>query len=181
MMSKLSWRALALATAVGSTLVLAWMSQLPYAAEATRDGLIRLSWRARGERIQECRPLSEEEQAQLPPHMRRPEVCEGRVAPYLLSLELDGAVSLLDTVRAAGARHDRPLYVFHDIPVAPGTHEVRVRFARQPTGSDEPTTEVASPLELELETSVDVAAGEIALITLDPASGALVLRQRAER
>lgn len=180
-MRKLSWRAFALITAVGSALALAWLSQVPYAAEAARDGLIRLSWRARGERVQRCRPLSEEEQAQLPPHMRQPEVCEGRVAPYVLSLELDGAVSLIDTVRASGARRDRPLYVYHDVPVAPGTHEVRVRFVRQPAGADEPPVQEATPRALELEASVSVAAGEIALITLDPASRALVLRQRSGR
>lgn len=113
--------------------------------------------------------------------MRQPEVCEGWVAPYLLSLELDGAVSLIDTVRASGARQDRPLYVFHDVTVDPGTHEVRVRFIRQPAGTEEPPVQEAKPRELQLEASVSVAAGEIALITLDPASRALVLRQRTGR
>ncbi len=181
MMSDLVRRVLALAVAVGGALVLAWLSQAPYAAETGRDGVVRLSWRARGERVEQCRPLSEEERAQLPPHMRLPEVCEGKIAPYVLSLELDGALALLDTIRATGARGDRPLYVFHDVPVAPGSQEVRVRFVRQLEVSDESPGPATAPIELELETSINVAPGAIALITLDPASGALILRQRTDR
>lgn len=181
MTSEWARRALALATAVGAALILAWLSQAPYAAEAANDGLIRLSWRARGERVQECRRLSEEEQAQLPPHMRQPEICEGRVAPYLLSVELDGAPALLDTVRASGARQDRPLYVFRDLPVAPGTHRVSVRFSRLDADSSQPPAGEAAPRKSELKTTVSVAAGEIALITFDPSGRALVLRQATER
>ncbi len=176
-----SRRALALVTALGAALALAWLSQAPYAAEAASDGLIRLSWRARGERVQACRRLSEEEQAELPLHMRQPEICEGKVAPYHLSVELDGATALLDTVRASGARKDRPLYVFHDIAVAPGAHRVRVHFRRLLADSSEPPPAEATPRELELDASVTVAAGAIALITLDPAGRALVLRQGMQR
>jgi hypothetical protein len=52
-------------------------------------------------RMQECRRLSPEELEALPVHMRRPEVCAGRVAPYRLQVLLGGAM-VTDTVIGAG-------------------------------------------------------------------------------
>src|SRR5690606_15072501 len=95
------------------------------------DAVLRLSWRVRGIRIQECRTLTPEELDALPPHMRRPEVCEGRIAPYRLRVRVDCRVLADTLVHAAGAREDRPVYVFREFRVVPGVHRVDLRFVRE--------------------------------------------------
>ena len=128
--------------AAGLLLALGALSRLPYDAEGADAALLRLSWRIRGERVQECRPLTEEERAALPPHMQREEVCEGRIAPYRLRLRVDGQELEASTVTAAGARQDRPLYVFREIPLPPGEHRLEVSFIR--AGGEAPVGSAAA-------------------------------------
>ena len=93
-----------------------------------RTSLLRLSWRIRGEPVRSCRILSPAEVEALPQHMRRDEVCETRVEPYRLQVDIDGQRVLADTLHAAGARQDRPIYVYYDLPLAPGEYAIDVRF-----------------------------------------------------
>ncbi|HEX7091319.1 MAG TPA: hypothetical protein VF192_14350 [Longimicrobiales bacterium] len=113
---------------------LAALSRAPYREPGADEAVLRLSWRVRGIRVQECRSLTPEELAALPPHMRRPEVCEGRIAPYRLRVRVDGRVLADTLVHAAGAREDRPVYVFREFRVLPGVHRVDLRFVREAVG-----------------------------------------------
>ena len=117
------------AVALAAALSLAALSQVPWTATA-HEAELRLAWRARVPRVEECRRLTPEEQAELPVHMRRDEICEGRVASYRLEVRVDGEVRRRATVSGAGARGDRPLYVFETLPLSPGRHRVRVLFTR---------------------------------------------------
>lgn len=103
-------------------------SQAPWTATPEDQALLRLSWRAQSETTEECRPLTEKEKAELPIHMRVPEVCESRAVPYLLRVTIDGTALLADTVHGAGAREDRPIYVFREIGLPPGRHTIDVEF-----------------------------------------------------
>ena len=107
------------------------LSRAPYREPDAEDAVLRLSWRVRGIRVRECRTLTPDELDALPPHMRRPEVCEGRIAPYRLRVRVDGRVLTDTLVHAAGAREDRPLYVFREFRVMPGVHRVDLRFVRE--------------------------------------------------
>lgn len=107
------------------------LSRTPYREPGADDAVLRLSWRVRGIRVRECRTLTPEELDALPPHMRRPEVCEGRIAPYRLRVRVDGRVLTDTLVHAAGAREDRPLYVFREFRVVPGVHRVDLLFVRE--------------------------------------------------
>jgi hypothetical protein len=99
------------------------------------DAMLRLAWSARAERIEHCHAQSEEALARLPPHMRQAVVCEGTTAAYRLEVRHGGAVVLDDAVRAGGIRHDRPLYVFREIPVPSGEASVSVRLTRIEPGA----------------------------------------------
>lgn len=147
------------------------LSRMPYVVESSDAAGVRLSWRFRAT-MEECRELSEEELAELPVHMRRPVVCERRVPPHRLRVEVDGRLLLDEVVRSAGAQQDRPLYVFREIPVEPGRRRVRVRFERVDGGEREEEGE-----ELTLETTLDLEPREVGLIGYDPGEGVL----RAER
>jgi hypothetical protein len=166
---------LAVAAALGG------LTRLPYRASAGEAAALRLTWRARVPRVEECRRLTPEEQAALPAHMRREEVCEGRVASYLLRVAVDGEVRREVRVEGAGARGDRPLYVFETVPVRAGRHRVEVTFERigaaaAPAG-DAGRDHV--PDRLALDAEVRVAAREILLVRYDAGGRRLVL-QRAD-
>ncbi len=164
-------RVLAAAVTLGAALTIAWLSQLPTTYARGDDALVRLSWRIDGQRIDECRPRTAAELEALAPHMRTPEVCTRGNLDYELRVSLDGAEITRDTVRPGGARRDRPIYVYRDIPVSPGTHSLDVLFAPVfPTGSS------ARPqaVELRFQGEVDVEAREVVLITADASASSLV-------
>lgn len=188
--------ALALAV-IASTGVL---TRYEYVAEPEEAAALRLAWRARVPLVAECRRLTPEEQAELPIHMRREEVCEGEVASYRLEVMVDGDIRHRATVAGAGARGDRPLYVFETVPLTPGRHDVRIVFAR--IGGDRVEGPVAGvegeqggedgedvvggaharrgaetvPDRLVLDQSVEVSSREIALVTYDATRRELVVR-----
>ncbi len=157
------------------------MSYLPYRTTGDTRAVARLAWRARGERVNQCRTRTPEELAQLPVHMRQVEVCERRLLPYRLVMSLDGSEVVNREVRGAGAREDRPLVVFEDLRIAPGSHRLAVRFTREEVKD---TTVAAgqglsTPARLVLDTVVTFAARRIVLVTYDEEREQLVLRDRS--
>lgn len=105
---------------------LAWTAQAPWGHPADH-GLLRLSWRTVGEEIK----LPRAQEANLPAHMKLPEAdaFDVRIRPYSLRLLVDGETRLQLLVESPGVRHDRPLSVFQEVPVPPGTHEITLIFA----------------------------------------------------
>ena len=151
---------------------LAWLSQIRVSTDPGVS-IVRLSWRTEAINVETCRVLSEEELARVPAHMRRAEECEGRRVDYEVALAIDGIVMVTDTVSPAGARRDRPVYVFHDQPVQPGTHSVAVGFmALVPADYDVGD----QSMRLEWAESVTLSPGQIALVTLDPEGRRLIRR-----
>ncbi len=173
-------RAIGALLALGGAAVLAVLSVVPYTVERADRAVIRLAWRARGERVRQCRRLTPAELERLPAHMRRDEVCERRMLPYRLRVVVDAAAVVDELVRAGGARADRPLFVFRDVAIAPGTHRLLVTFERE--GADEDTDEERetarehaeeTPSHLTLERVVTLASREIVLVTYDDEGKAL--------
>ena len=68
---------LGIVVAAVAVATLAALSAIPWTPEPGPEAVVRLSWRARGERVEVCRDLSAEELEALPQHMRRERVCEG--------------------------------------------------------------------------------------------------------
>ena len=159
---------------LASALLLLSIAGLSQLRVTTHEGgaIVRLSWRTEAINVEVCRTLSAEELARVPAHMRRPEECTGRRVDYLVELDIDGTVALADTVSPAGARRDRPVYVFHDEAVDTGTHDVRVVFtALVPDDYDS-----ATPVRREWTGSMALADGQIGLVTLD-AEGIRLMRR----
>ncbi len=161
--------------ALAGTAALAGLSRVPYAPVRADHAVLRLSWRVRGMSVETCRRLSAEEIAALPAHMRREEVCEGRVLPYRLVVAVDGDTVAVDTVHAAGARSDRPLYVFREVALPPGRHWIAVGFDRDPEAEADRRVQERGggragpvpPPSLGYRDSLTLGAGEVALITYD--------------
>jgi hypothetical protein len=171
---------LAVGLAAAVALALGALTRAPYTMEDSADAELRLTWRARASQVEECRRLTEAEQEALPVHMRREVICEGRVASYRLEVRVDGEVRHGATIRGAGARGDRPLYVFDAMRLPPGRHEVEVVFERIGTAADTsaaPPRSGSVPDRLELREDVELATGDVALVTYDATERRLVLRQ----
>lgn len=155
--------------------MISWLSRVPLPGADAGEAILRLSWRTLGVRVEECRPRTEEELAALAEHMRTPEVCVGGGADYELRVSVDGAELVRDTLVPAGARRDRPVYVFRDLALGPGDHRVEVDFRALVPSGYEP--EDGTPLEVEWSGEVELDPGEIGLVTLDRSGAALVHRE----
>jgi hypothetical protein len=174
--------------ALAGTALLAALSRAPQRVHAGEGGLLRLSWSGQPERVEACREVPEEELEKLPAHMRQRVICEGRSAQYHLTVVRDGDTLAQGPVWAGGVRHDRPIYLYREFPVAPGTHDLTLRFALADSVRDEEREgDQASdrrprgrldrlPRSLALDTTITLSAREVVLVTYDPAREALVVK-----
>lgn len=151
------------------------LTRVPYATGSGTEALLRLSWQARGERVERCRRATAEELAARPAHMRQEVICEGRqVAPYTLRIAVDGRVVDSGRVAGSGMAGEGTLYVLRELPVAPGSHRLSVRFEREPdgTGADSSALHDARrrtvPPRLTMDTTITLGAGEVVLVTYAP-------------
>lgn len=165
-----------LAAAVAAGIV--WASSVPLALNATSDGVLRLAWGARPERIETCREPRPEELANLPQHMRQARICEGVTAEYRLIVTGPDGVRLNRIVRGGGIRRDRPLYVFEELPVSPGAAVFNVAFERitHSAGEDDRSDEGAVPPSMSLDIRATVRPREVILVTYDAQRRELAVR-----
>jgi hypothetical protein len=129
-MTTMAARGTAWLLALGAAWGTAWLSRAPIAPHESDRAILRLAWSARPERMETCRPQSEEVLARLPPHMRQAMVCEGYTAEYRLQVRLDDALVIDRVVHGGGLRRDRALYVFEEVPLPPRETAVAVTFRR---------------------------------------------------
>jgi hypothetical protein len=169
---------------VGGLAGLGALSRAPYAWVADQ-AVLRLAWRARSVQVEVCRHRSAEELERLPVHMREDEVCEGRLLPYRLRAVVDSELVIDAVVHPAGARADRPIYVFREVPLDSGERRLQVRFERQGIAPIEPPEEhpeehgparVAPPV-LALDTAIRLGQRDVLLVTYDEQAQQLVLRR----
>ena len=145
-----------------------WLSQIRAGSEPA-TGALRLAWRLPGQSWLDCRPLSPEQIARLPAHMRRTQDCRTVHLHYRLRAWVDGALRVDREVAPLGARGDRPLYVEEDVPVEPGSRRVRIEF--------EPVNDPhEAGIALDYEASLDVRGGRARLITYDADEKRLMAR-----
>lgn len=171
-------RVVGAAVAVVVVGLVAAAGRAPWSAGEAERRVLRLSWRMAAPRVEVCREPSAEELEELPVHMRREEVCEGRVLPYRLRVVVDGEVRAEEELRPAGAREDRPLYVFHELDLRPGSRRIAVSFERDTLPDDLPggsADERSPPRRLDFRRTLRLEAGEVALVTYRPDRGRLVL------
>ena len=138
-------------------------STAPITVHPSDQGVLRLTWSARPERVEVCREQTAEELAKLPKHMRQPLICEGASVRYRLTVLNGDQVVAERIVRGGGLRHDRRLYVFHEVALDPGEASIKVRFDRIEA---EGTRSVAS--EDDVPTAEERRVGRPAAETVPP-------------
>jgi hypothetical protein len=90
--------------------------------------MIKLSFIHVGQRRVECRKLSPDEIARLPPNMRLTLDCPRERLPVFIELELDGKLLLRREIKASGLSHDRASSIYQKFVVPPGRHQVSARL-----------------------------------------------------
>ncbi len=170
-LNRIAGATIAVAALTGMT----WLSRVPISSGHSGASLLRLTWRARPERIETCVAQSPATLAALPPHMRQALLCDGVSATYRLEVRQDGNVVAEQVVAAGGLRRDRPLYVFREIPLPEGDATITVRFTRvearrEHDDEDQRRDELteAVPASLTWEQRVSFAQGQVRVISYDP-------------
>lgn len=117
------------------------------------------------DRVTECRRLTPEELAKLPPNMRRPTECPRERLPVVLELDLNGAPLLHASLPPTGLSGDGPsqLYRRFVLPAGDYTIAARLRDTRRATGFDHETTR-----------EVHLAAGQNLVVDFRPDSGFII-------
>jgi len=96
------------------------------------SGIVMLSFVHGADRRAECRRLSPEEIAKLPPNMRRVEDCPRRRRSIYVELDLDGRNVFRAHLPPAGIAGDGPSRVYERFVLPAGPYEVRVRMRDTP-------------------------------------------------
>lgn len=126
---------------------------------------IKLNFSHPGQRRVECRRLSPQEIAQLPPNMRRPLDCPRERLPVLVELELDGELLFRESLRPAGIAKDGVSSVYRRFVVASGPHRLvaRLRDSAREQGFD-----------YEHAAAIDLAPGQNFVVDFQAQSGGFV-------
>lgn len=117
--------------------IIAYFATRPVYRQFPQDkAQIKMSFAHGAARTRECRRLTPQEIAKLPPNKRRPNTCDrARVAVHV-QLDVDGKVIYDARLEPTGLAGDGPARAYEKFIVSPGAHIVtaRLRDNRETTG-----------------------------------------------
>lgn len=119
--------------------VIGYLSASPsYHYMDPEKALIKVTFSHAGQRKGDCRRLTPEEIAQLPPNMRRAIDCPRERVPLLVELLLDGEVLFRGSMPPSGLARDGTSSVYERFPVKAGRHRLvaRLRDSAREQGFD---------------------------------------------
>jgi hypothetical protein len=99
-----------------------------YRATPEGVGHLTLSFSHGADRRAACRRLSAEELAELPPNMRRTEICPRERPPVYVELKVDDETLFKAEVPPSGIAGDGPSRVFQRFQLPDGEYEVEVHL-----------------------------------------------------
>ena len=119
--------------------VIGYFSSAP-AYQQVPPGLaqIKLSFRHGGERVEDCRKLTQDELQALPANERRPNTCSRERVPVVVALILDGKPLYSAVLPPSGLAGDGPSETYVKFLVPAGHHalEDRLRDSKREEGYD---------------------------------------------
>jgi hypothetical protein len=139
----------------------------PYRVLGDNEALLRLSFMHAGKPRFECRQRTAEELAKLPPQMRAATDCPRERSPVVVRVELDGRAVVDEAFAPAGLARDGAAAAYRRLPIASGSHRLRVQVnddARAPG------------FPYEREARIDVRPGQVVLIDFNPEQGGVSIR-----
>lgn len=94
--------------------------------------VLTLSFGHGADRRAACRPATAEELADLPPNMRRKEICPRERPPIRVELDIDGRPAFQADVPPSGIAGDGPSRVHESFTLPAGPHTIGVRMRDRP-------------------------------------------------
>lgn len=131
------------------------------------EAVIKLSFTHTGKPVGECRPLSADELAKLPPNMRAPMKCPRERSPVTVEVDIGGQPVLRRVAAPSGLSRDGASAVYQRLRVAAGEQRLAVRLnddARQ------------AGFTYQREATVRLAPAQILVIDFDAEQGGITLR-----
>jgi len=109
-------------------MALVWyFSFQPPVRQLTADqAVITLGFSHAGERREDCRTLSPEELAKLPPNMRLQSDCPRERSPIAVDLLLDGTPVIQEVANPPGLYADQGVQIYRSVKVPVGEHRLKV-------------------------------------------------------
>jgi hypothetical protein len=129
--------------------------------------LIRLSLDHAGQHQGDCRRLTPEEIAKLPPRERRPLDCQRERFPVAIELALDGRPLVQAVIPPSGLSRDGPSFAYRRFPVPAGRHLLEARLR------DGPRTE---GYDYERRVEIVLVPGQNFVVAFRPDRGGFILQ-----
>jgi len=151
-----------------AALVTGYLSVSPTYEQAPPDmAQIKLSFTHGSARVEDCRRLTPQEIAALPPRERRPNTCSRERVPVYVEFAIDGALAHSETLEPSGVSRDGPARIYRKFLVPAGTHtlKARMRDSKRETGFD-----------YEMERQVMLTPGRSLAIDFRAESNGFILR-----
>lgn len=146
----------------------AWLSDRPTYRQIPQDsGIMMLTFVHGADRKGECRRLSPEEIAKLPPNMRRVQDCPRGRRPVDVELDIDGRTAYRASLPPTGIAGDGPSRVYQRFVLPAGDYDlaVRMRDSGRSEGFDHKSTK-----------HVALAPAQMLVIDFRPEAGEFVFR-----
>ena len=146
----------------------AWLSDRPtYRQIPEGFGVVMLTFVHGADRRGECRRLTPEEIARLPPNMRRVQDCPRVRRPIYVELDVDGRNIYRASLPPTGIAGDGPSRVYQRFVLPAGKYDVDVRMR---------DTARAEGFDHERHETIDFAANQLFVIDYGPESGEFIFR-----
>ncbi len=89
---------------------------------------IKISFAHGAKRVDDCRRLTAQEIAKLPPRERRPHTCGRERLPTRVQLLVDEVAIYDEVVQPTGLSRDGPARIYRKFAVSPGRHQITARL-----------------------------------------------------
>lgn len=139
----------------------------PYRHMAPGQALIKLSMVHTGKPVGDCRKLTPEELAKLPPNMRLATSCPRERSPITVELDIDGQPAARVTAEPSGLHQDGASAIYQRLTVPAGERTLAVRLR------DDVRT---GGFNYTLERHVTLAPAQVLVVDFDAESNAIALR-----
>lgn len=96
------------------------------------EAVLKVSFIHHGERVEPCRPYTQDELAKMPRNMRTPMKCGRERVPVAIEVDLDGRTILSQIAPPSGLSRDGASSVYHRLDLPAGEHRIVVRMRDQP-------------------------------------------------
>ncbi len=131
------------------------------------SGIVMLTFVHGADRRAQCRRLTSEEIAKLPPNMRRVEDCPRRRRPIYVELDVDGRNLFRASLPPSGIAGDGPSRVYQRFVLPAGQYDIAVRMRDTPR---------AEGFDHSRTGRIALAADQMFVIDFRPESGEFVFR-----